>query len=188
MNKTIIEKDLFYIENFITDEEIDIILSEANDGNEWTIRMGSPYKNIANKWLNKPEVKDIFSKPGGIFERLHNLYDGPNGGYKEHYTLQKFLPINENNSEYAMKWHYEEEDDPNLMASFIIYLNDDFDGGILEFENKEYSVKPKKGMFINIPITKEFTHRVTSVSGRDRITFYGNCFKDLNNVIFTEVC
>jgi predicted 2-oxoglutarate/Fe(II)-dependent dioxygenase YbiX len=87
-----------------------------------------------------------------------------------------------------MKWHYENETDKNVAESFIVYLNDDFEGGLLEFKYKDYKVKPKRGMLINIPVTEEFTHRVTPVSKNDRITFYGNCFYDLNNVIFTEVC
>jgi len=188
-NKVIIEKDLWYIENFFTEEEVDTMLFEANDEVEWTIRMGSPYKNIANKWLESRPVKDILFSPGGIYERLHNLYDGPESKYNPKTALQKFLPISsEEHSEYAMKWHYENETDKNVAESFIVYLNDDFEGGLLEFKYKDYKVSPKRGMIINIPVTEEFTHRVSPVSKNDRITFYGNCFYDLNNVIFTEVC
>lgn len=100
------------------------------------------------------------------------------------------------NVDYAMGWHYERDDsdddekqreivahsktqgkkivsDGKITASFNIYINDDFDGGILEFKNKEYSIKPEPGMLVNVPLYKEFEHRVTKVTNGNRHTLYG---------------
>ena len=60
-------------------------------------------------------------------------------------------------------------------------MNDNFDGGILEFRNKHYSIKPEPGMLINIPLYKEFEHRVTKVTNGNRHTLYGRCWKDIEN-------
>ena len=68
-----------------------------------------------------------------------------------------------------------------ITGSFNIYINDDFDGGILEFKNKSYTIRPEPGMLINIPISKEFEHRVTRVTNGNRHTIYGRCWDSLEN-------
>jgi hypothetical protein len=101
--------------------------------------------------------------------------------------------------DYAMGWHYERDHDDTeeeqktivnysktqgkqilsegkISASFNVYINDNFDGGILEFQNKDYVIKPEVGMLVNIPIYKEFTHRVTKVTNGNRHTIYGRCW------------
>ena len=47
--KIVIEKDLWYIENFLTKEELDWFKPYINDKRGWYTTMRSPYKNILNK-------------------------------------------------------------------------------------------------------------------------------------------
>ena len=88
--------------------------------------------------------------------------------------------------DYAMDWHYEREDDDgvtgkppmstsdaNMTATISVYINDDYDGGVLEFKNKDYVILPEAGMLVNIPLPKEFEHRVTKVTNGNRHTLYG---------------
>ena len=98
------------------------------------------------------------------------------------------------NVDYAMDWHYEQdegEDDgftgiahtakveDNVQTGAItIYINTDYDGGVLEFKNKDYSIKPEAGMLVNIPLYKEFEHRVTKVTNGNRHTLYGHSWLD----------
>jgi hypothetical protein len=104
--------------------------------------------------------------------------------------------------DWAMGWHYERDDEDTkekqftivaessnkaavmsetiISASFNVYINDNFNGGILEFKNKDYSIKPEPGMLINIPLYKEFEHRVTKVTKGNRHTLYGRCWEDIN--------
>jgi hypothetical protein len=42
-----------------------------------------------------------------------------------------------------------------MTAAYSIYINDDYEGGVLEFLNQKYSITPKPGMLISIPMTKE---------------------------------
>lgn len=103
------------------------------------------------------------------------------------------------NPDYAMGWHYERDDEDDeeeqrtivhhsktqgkkivshgkITASFNVYINDNFKGGILEFKNKDYVIKPEVGMLVNIPLYKEFEHRVTKVTNGNRHTIYGRCW------------
>lgn len=104
--------------------------------------------------------------------------------------------------DWAMDWHYERDDEDSqeyqhtivsgsdtkdaimaetlISASFNIYLNDNFDGGILEFRNKDYVIKPEVNMLINIPLYREFEHRVTKVTNGNRHTVYGRCWQDID--------
>ncbi|NDB83119.1 MAG: 2OG-Fe(II) oxygenase, partial [Alphaproteobacteria bacterium] len=72
-----------------------------------------------------------------------------------------------------------------ISASFNVYINDNFDGGILEFANKDYVIKPEVGMLVNIPLYKEFMHRVTKVTNGNRHTIYGRCWDSPNSKYFS---
>lgn len=107
-----------------------------------------------------------------------------------------------NTVDYAMGWHYERDDSDDeekqktivensktqgkkiisqakISASFNVYINDNFDGGILEFKNKDYVLKPEVGMLVNIPLYKEFEHRVTKVTNGNRHTIYGRSWDNI---------
>ena len=102
--------------------------------------------------------------------------------------------------DYAMNWHYERDDsDPEidqkrvskmtnkpdimseamLTASFNVYINDDFDGGELMFRQKDYIIKPEPGMLVNIPLYREFEHKVNKVTNGNRHTIYGRCWDNI---------
>jgi hypothetical protein len=78
-----------------------------------------------------------------------------------------------------LDWHYEKgypgAPDSTLSGSWTLYLNDDFEGGVLEFLYKPYMLKPKKGMLVSTPLTKEWSHRVSPVISGVRHTFHGEC-------------
>ena len=100
--------------------------------------------------------------------------------------------------DYAMDFHFEvdEEDgthgkpegstaESDISGAVSLYINDDYDGGVLEFKNKEYSIKPEPGMLVNIPLYPEFEHRVTKVRNGTRHTLYGRSWHDVNNRHFS---
>ena len=202
MEKTIIEGDLWVIENFLSQEELDWFKPFLEDPKDWYTTMRSPYKNILNKFLGTHvsyddagnvivptpdtpyELLPIFADENGIWDRLHKVLPPT---YAPHTGVQtfKYIPVDEiklllrddlknNEIDYAMGWHCERPDRDNLAGSFSIYLNDDFEGGELEFKYKPYTIKPKAGMLVNIPVGEEWTHKVNIVLGKDRHTLYGN--------------
>jgi hypothetical protein len=225
--KEYIEKDLWVIRNFLSQEELNWINHEANDSSGWYPTMRSPYgNNTRNKFLGlipqygedgilippHPSINpqwnpDIRDKTRLIEERLEVVLPKYFAGAG---ALQSFFEVPDEqiiaelgwNADYAMGWHYERDDEDSeedqhaivsgltnkepimaqtvISASFNIYLNDNFNGGILEFKNKSYSIKPEPGMLINVPMSKEFEHRVTKVTNGNRHTVYGRCWKDID--------
>ncbi|CAB5218248.1 Oxoglutarate/iron-dependent dioxygenase [uncultured Caudovirales phage] len=226
LEKTIIDGDLWYIDNFLTEEELAWLKPYMDDPKDWYVTMRSPYQNILNKFIGSIQRYDedgnvlppdantfgdpnvdisIFSKPGGIWDRIRSVMPEH---YDQHSSLQsfKYIPSEEIPSllneqflkeyqagyplDYAMNWHVDQhEEDNGMIASFSIYLNDDFEGGVLQFMEKPYVIEAKAGRFVNIPITNEFRHRVSILkSGNNRHTLYGNCWRTQTDVIHSEDC
>lgn len=135
----------------------------------------------------------IFSSPNGVWDRLESILPA---GYRRHATLQSFKymtdeEIKENVNEtvlkeigiavedidFAMYWHQDPGLENNVLISFSLYLNDDFEGGELEFANFPIKVKPKAGTLAVIPGGDKYKHRVNKVLGpNSRHTLYGNSF------------
>lgn len=206
--KVYLDTDLWYIPNFLTEEETLALKEYWDEPTGWYITSRST--SIRNKFVGvkyklHPEgticpsrgidlslsavfptdeeeryKNPLFWKTGGLIDRLASVLPET---LVKNITLQSFWPLDNSYHYGAYEWHYEQGEDPkkndkSMTASWSLYLNDDFEGGVLEFLNKPYSLKPKPGMLVNIPITKDFTHRVNPVTSGIRHTLYGSCFKD----------
>ena len=215
MEKTYLDdsKKIWFIENFLTEEEIAWFKVQTDDPNGWYPTMRSPYANILNKFLDIVPVYDnngqiefpnptsksidlpIFSSATGIWNRLESVLPK---GYRRHATLQSFKymtdeeinlnlnkdadGVNGEEIDFAMYWHHDPGLESNILISFSLYLNDDFDGGELEFANLPIKIKPKAGMLVAIPGGEIYTHRVTKVLGpNSRHTLYGNSYTNPEN-------
>ena len=133
---------------------------------------------------NKRYQEPLFWNPGGALDRMDQVL--PKNLNKD-ITLQSFWPLDDSDHSGAYNYHYEavegvtKSDDFIMTGAWSLYLNDNFEGGLLEFANKDYKISPEIGMLINIPMTEEFTHRVTPVTNGIRHTMYGVCYSDLSS-------
>ena len=230
--KEYIEKDLWVIRNFLTEQELIWLNEEANDPEGWYPTMRSPYgNNIKNKFIgsipvygedgilipprpdNNPQWDIEKHKKMRLIEnKIESVVPKHFGGAG---ALQSFFEVSEDEPlafdpslkvkdvDYAMNWHYERDDSDTeefqrtvvsgtenkaavmsktvISASFNVYINNNFNGGILEFKNKDYIVNPEPGMLINIPLYKEFEHRVTKVTNGNRHAIYGRSWENFEN-------
>ena len=218
--KEYIEKDLWVIRNFLTQEELNLLNKEANDPEGWYPTMRSPYgQNTKNKFIgyipeytetgelliphekSKWRPRDWMALIEKRIEAVVPKYFGGAGALQSFFEVPDEQILKEIGyiPDFAMNWHYERDHDDDeesqktvvensktqgkkilsegkISASFNVYINDNFDGGILEFQSKNYVIKPEVGMLINIPIYKEFMHRVTKVTNGNRHTIYGRCW------------
>jgi hypothetical protein len=205
--KVFIDKDLWYIDNFLTEAEAEALKKYCDDPNGWYITSRSPSirnKFIGSKYEIYPEgtvcptrgidlslsavfpteeteryYDPLFWRQEGLLDRLSMVLPSE---LIKNTTLQSFWPFQEGADNYgAFDWHYEKgnpgQKDDGMTGAWSLYLNDDFEGGELLFKNKpDIMIKPKTGMLINIPVIKEFTHKVTPVTSGIRHTLYGVCF------------
>jgi hypothetical protein len=211
--KKYIEKDLWIIRNFLSEEEIAWLNEQANDPKDWYTTMRSPYGgNVKNKFLGyiveyddngNMLVPGLDAKNTGewnrwpVENRLRAIvpkYFAGAGTFQSFFEVPDEQIIAElgHDVDYAMDFHYErdEEDggwggtpstEAGITAAISLYVNDNFDGGILEFKNKPYVIKPEAGMLVNIPLYKEFEHRITKVKNGNRHSLYGRSWDKIEN-------
>jgi hypothetical protein len=217
--KEYIEKDLWVIRNFLSEEEVSWLNEQANDPKDWYSTMRSPYAgNTKNKFIGYIAQYDkdgVMILPDNdmsqkyfqstkyhewqIDKRIESVVPKVFTGaasFQSFFSVPDEQIIDElgSNVDYAMDWHYEQDYDfdgipitarieDNIMTAAIsIYINDNYEGGVLEFKNKDYVVKPEAGMIVNIPIYKEFEHRVSKVTKGNRHTLYGKSWLEPSKI------
>lgn len=75
-------------------------------------------------------------------------------------------------------WHVDISDKFRLLVAFILYLNDDFEGGETLFLNDRLKISPKKGSVLMFPCGPYFVHKSTPIkSGRKSIIW--DCYYDI---------
>ena len=74
--------------------------------------------------------------------------------YHEPYQALKYR--GSNHEEY--KAHYDGGSESGRAISAVIYLNDDYEGGHIEFPNFKLKIKPEKGMLIVFPSNYAYRH------------------------------
>ena len=121
LEKTIVDGDLWYIDNFLTEEEIDLFKPYMYDKNEWYVTMRSPYKNVLNKFIGAEvmldDEKNVTTIPGPqdkipewfypIFDRIREVL--PFGHYPQSATLQTFKGMTQQQAKSLLISHYQEK-------------------------------------------------------------------------------
>lgn len=167
--------------NIIPDEHLNILTKHALEGkgdtSQATVGADSDkidleYRNTL--WIPIPDDMraNLHNAIAGIYESsLINVYEQnivnlepvqmlyyPIGGkYDQHNDSEEFI------DDKLVKTI-------NRDVSVICYLNDDYEGGELEFIFLGLKIKPKKGTIIAFPSYFEFTHRVHPVTKGDRFS------------------
>jgi hypothetical protein len=77
---------------------------------------------------------------------------GINNLYHEYYNMLKYRGGQKYDS------HFDGSSDTGRCVSAICYLNDDYEGGEIEFENFGIKIKPKSGMLLLFPSNYAYSH------------------------------
>lgn len=80
----------------------------------------------------------------------------------------------------SYNWHVDSDNTMRLLVSFLLYLNDDFEGGETLFLNDRLKVKPKKGSVLFFPCGPYFIHKSTKIKSGNKHVIW-NCFRDYFN-------
>lgn len=149
MKKTELHPQIFLIEDFLTWEECDqyINLSEEKQFEEAKINVFG--RQLMNKGVRNNDrlmifdeklAENLFEKAVEFLPQKHEGYSVEN--FNEMLRVYKYAPGQQ------FKMHrdgsYIRNEKEKSLYTFMIYLNDDFEGGETEFENL-FTVAPKKG-------------------------------------------
>jgi hypothetical protein len=119
--------------------------------------------------------------------QMHNLVNSAVTSYCTRYGIQEpFWHEAYNMLKYSTgheyKPHYDGNTAGNRHISCIVYLNDEYEGGELEFPNFNVKIKPQKGMLVVFPSNFAYTHiakPVTSGTKYAIVTWLHDCPENL---------
>ena len=177
VNKNI---DLFKaktFENFISDKEIDTILSFAKTKQTW--EDSGPFWN--NRTLNleflfNSEDHEIAIIINNIRKKIKETIQTEYGNGKEVYAdliqLVRWFPGMEQHPHADDMKNIEDSDEWFHHRDFgaILYLNNDYEGGITFYPEYELGIVPKPGMLAVHPGDSDHIHGVTRIENSNRYT------------------
>lgn len=183
-NKIRLTEDIILYENFLTPEEsakvIKVLDAQANNEKiSWTpISFYESYSSVLPQ-DNDPELEEfglsgtIFSDiKSGIIDAVASVHDIDNKKVVQiGYHTQKWEPgayarlHSDNTDEHGNTGPFER----SRYAAFL-YLNDDFEGGLLKFPGHEIEVAPKTGLLAAFAGGHKNMHEVTLITKGVRYT------------------
>lgn len=180
MNKKYLEDNILYVEDFISEEVANNVLSSDID---WSKdRVNDIHNNILQGRFANVEEENYFIE--NVAKQVSLLVNNDSQKFRIVPLLTKYEPKPENcecdkckNVDgHALSWHYENHPECDFESRWItlgivLYFNDDYDGGELIFKHKPVTIKPKKNSLMVFPGSEEYTHAVTAVTGKERIVF-----------------
>lgn len=149
MEKIELHPQIFLIEDFLSDSECDHYIKMTQDKvfEEAKINMGG--RQMMSKGIRNNDrlmifdnnlAKNLFNKAVDFLPQIHEDYKVLD--FNEMFRIYKY------SSGQRFKMHrdgsYIRNENEKSFYTFLIYLNDDFEGGETEFENL-FTVAPKKG-------------------------------------------
>lgn len=169
MDKVYLDKDIFYIENFIDKIDLQTILSfcQIEDGwNSW------PHSIHFTKKINLDKtVEEILDKYNNKFLSLIK-------NNERIYVPDQVLKYKKTNDKWAFHPHSDKEDyssDNNEIPiyGYVLYLNDDYEGGEVVYTDKNIIFKPSSGTLLLHETSEECTHGVKKIISGDRFVMVG---------------
>lgn len=149
MEKTILHPEIFLIENFLTNEECDHYIELTKDKVFEEAKINMQGRQVMSKGIRNNDrlivfdnklAENLFQKASGFLPQTHKNYKVT--GFNEMFRIYKYSPGQ------RFKMHrdgsYIRNEHEKSFYTFLIYLNDDFEGGETEFEGL-FTVAPKKG-------------------------------------------
>lgn len=196
-NKIYLDPNIYYVKNFLSQSEVDKILSSTF---EWNLinenGNGSDYFNendveFFEDGVSRRLVGVIKSEEefwwNVVVKRLRDLLDNDNEKYNAVPYITKYLP----EGEWGLYYHYENHPDCGPIGmyttlGFTLALNEGWSGGEVEFKNKPIKVNVKPGDILVFPSSEEYTHAVHAVRGKERIVH--SAFVYSNDFYKSDIC
>ncbi|MFZ4931693.1 2OG-Fe(II) oxygenase [Chryseobacterium sp. Mn2064] len=149
MEKTELHPQIFLIESFLTDTECDQYISLSQEKVFEEAKINAFGRQLMNKGIRNNDrlmifdsnmAEELFEKAATFLPKEHEEYSLKD--FNEMFRVYKYAPRQQ------FKMHrdgsYIRNENEKSFYTFLIYLNDDFEGGETEFENL-FTVAPKKG-------------------------------------------
>jgi hypothetical protein len=189
MNKEILEEKVYYYTDVIADPKklVEAIENDNKDPwGEWMACSGQEYVYGTDKSISQSDPTD--EKNTYIYSTLQKAFDdvardyAASQGITDEPKLFPMYPIKKYMAGTYMGAHFDQQEgDERLKVSFVMYLNDDYEGGEISFtiaspggvlqnaspdpdlekaskDSYTFAVKPKAGSIIVFPPSPPYHH------------------------------
>jgi len=201
MKKEILEEKVYYYTDVIEDPKalVDAIESDnADEWGEWAACSGQHYVYGTNKNISLLDAND--EKNNYIYSTLQKAFDdvardyAASQGITDEPKLFPMYPIKKYQAGTYMGAHFDQQEgDERLKVSFVMYLNDDYEGGEISFTivspdgvlqnaspnpdfeiakqegSYTFAIKPKAGSIIVFPPSPPYHHTAHLVKSGEKI-------------------
>ena len=172
---TKVDDGIFYIDNFLSQREIDIMMNECLNEDGWSIGENDWKNNIKNCTDSMDLRKDINTAVEMLINNDEEEADANT-------LVHRFKVSTGNGRDWALGVHadnhsYGDGSSVNVTKGYIIYFNDDFEGGETVYVNKNISLKPKSGRLLVHSAYEDYTHAVKHITSGTRYFITGFVFK-----------
>lgn len=168
MKKQYIDENLWIIKNFLSDEELNIIYKHCTNEENWDPSGGVGH--WTGNFFDISSVKELNNLFPSILEKIHKVFDTEDFQAQTNNSILRFKADPE--KDLAMTPHHDMST-KYTTHGLVLYYNDNFEGGNIEYINKGISLKPEAGMLVCHPAGKGYTHQVATVlSGQRFLSTY----------------
>mgnify|MGYP003328423588 FL=1 len=178
------QDDIYGFENFLTEEECKSVLSILNEQIDLNLHQWVPISFYESFTIGYPsEGHPLFSKynlQGNFFQDLQKKFK-EKVAFVSGANIEKISNIGLHiqrwdKGSYA-HYHSDNSDNDGNLGAFersryaaFLYLNDDFEGGELEFKDKDLVVRPKAGLLMVFHGGHKNIHKVHTITKGHRYT------------------
>lgn len=154
------------VSNFLTEEECDLIVNNLNT---------KTALSLTGFWENRIFAEFSFPKESKAVLKKFRL--------KSHAEIKKIYGNNllpNSMNQHIVRWptgpgmleHIDDEakERSHYHIGSVLYLNDNYEGGEMNFPQHNLSIKPKKGDFLSFPGNKYYPHEVKEILSGERFT------------------
>jgi hypothetical protein len=145
-------------ENVLSIEDHEQLLEYVVSIDSWTVQPWG-VKVLPPQGMSK-EISKILDKVFTLaYEKCIELYD------VELYPFQnEKTPLVRFEKNYSMNEHADTTGD----FAVIYYINDDYDGGEINFMDHNLKIKPRSNSFVTFPSNADYWHEVLENTGKER--------------------
>ncbi len=176
MEKIYLDENILIVKNFISQEDIDTVLLDFRDDENWT-KMGVFYQK-APQFCSEETQKLLTEK---FKVKVEEIINDDLNTVNWQTNLQKYE--NRPELEWAINPHPDrfsseeygagESTSAYVTKGYILYFNNDYEGGEVVYVNKDITVKPEAGMLLVHSGYEEYKHGVKSVKSGERYFITG---------------
>ncbi len=170
---TEIYKNIFIVNDFISIEEQEYILSLINESTEddWNQTYINHIKNkkyeTEEDLINALESRNTFWDDKILHIKNEEFWKGltnrVNLFFHNEYEINPMYAIQRQMPGTFLKVHFDQGTNPELQKAVIIYINDNYNGGELFFPDHGFEIKPSARSMIIFPGTEDYMHGVKEV-------------------------